>query len=92
MRKKYMVMVMMFVLVFAVFADYVSIYGVTSWSRIDSHTIILYRGSTAVAKVEVRYAFIYSTSTIKFTKDYIGPWDEIIIDGESCDITDVKRL
>jgi len=92
MKRKIFLGIMLFLLVFSIFADYVSIFGITSWSRVDSHKIIVYRGSTPIALIEVRFAFIYQTSKINFPKDYIGPYDKIIIDGEVYDITKVSRL
>jgi len=75
-----------------VWADCVDLSVSTSWARLDSHKIIVYRGSTAIALLEIPYCFIYSTSEIKLVKDYVCNWDKIIIDGDVCDITKVERL
>jgi len=75
-----------------VYAGCVDIGTATSWSCVDTHTIIIYRGSSAIALLKIPYCFIYSSSDIRPIKDYICSWDKIIIDGEVCDITKVERL
>jgi hypothetical protein len=66
--------------------------GATGWSRIDTHKIIIYRGNSAIALLEIPYCYIYSTSEIRLIKDYVCNWDKIVIDGEVCDIRKVVRL
>jgi hypothetical protein len=73
-------------------AECADVSGATSWSRIDTHKIIIYRGSTPLALLDIPYCYIYSTSEIRFIKDYVCNWDKIIIDGEVCDIRNVERL
>ena len=88
------VLLVMALLAFAVpvFADYVDVSGVDKWSRVDTHTIILYQYGQALCLVKVPYGYIYSSSEISFPDTYIGPWSKIIIDGEVEDITVVTRL
>jgi len=72
-------------------ADTVNIFGANRWSRIDTHTIIVYRGTKAICLVKT-WGFIYTTSEIRFTDDTISSFDKMIIDGNVEDIREVKRL
>jgi hypothetical protein len=72
-------------------ADTVNISGASRWSRIDSHTITVYRGSKAICVVKTR-GHIYSSSEIRFKGDTISNYDKIIIDGAAEDIREVKKL
>jgi hypothetical protein len=72
-------------------ADTVNIYGANRWSRVDSHTIIVYRGTKALCLVKT-WGFIYTTSKIRFVEDTISSYDKMIIDGDVEDIREVKRL
>lgn len=74
------------------YADCVDVSNVTAWSRVNTHTIIVYVGDTPLALLKLPYCYIYPASEIKFIKDYICSWDKIIVDEEVCDITEVKRL
>lgn len=75
----------------AAMADTVNIFGANRWSRIDSHTIIIYRGTKAICLVKT-WGFIFTTSDIRFTDDTISSYDKMIIDGDVEDIREVKRL
>jgi len=72
-------------------ADTVNIFGADRWSRIDTHTIIVYRGTKAICLVKT-WGFIYTSSQIRFTDDFISSFDKMIIDGDVEDIREVKRL
>ncbi len=72
-------------------ADTVNIYGANRWSRIDSHTIIIYRGTKAICLVKT-WGYIHSGSKIRFVDDYISNYDKMVIDGDVEDIREVKRL
>jgi len=64
----------------------------TKWSKVDTHKIIMYRGSTAIALLDIPYCYFYSSSDIKLVKNNICKWDKIIVDGEVCEIRSVERL
>ena len=87
-----LVAIMIFLFSPIAYAGCVDVSSVTSWSRIDTHTIIVYRGSTPLALLKMPYCYIYPSSEIRFVKNYICNWDKIIVDGEVCDITKVERL
>ena len=72
-------------------ADMVNIWGADRWSLVDSHTIIVYRGSKALCLVKT-LGFINRFSSIRFVDDTISNFDKVIIDGEAEDITKVTRL
>lgn len=75
-----------------ILADYVNILGWTNWSRIDSHTIIIYRFSNALCIIKVNLAFIYFNSTISIPDTYIHEGSDIIIDGKKYQMSLVKKL
>jgi hypothetical protein len=73
-------------------ADCANVSGVTGWRYIDSHTIVVYRGTQPIALLKIPWCFIFTTSQIRFLKTFICPWDKILIDGNVCDITDIYNL
>ena len=75
-----------------VFAGCADIGGANSWSRIDTHTIIVYRAGTPIALLKIPYCFIYSSSDIRIIKSLVCSWDKIFVDDEVCDISKVERL
>lgn len=62
------------------------------WTRIDNHKVVMYRGSTAIALLEIPYCYVNSGSDIRLVKPYVCNWDKIIVDGEVCDIRRVEKL
>ena len=57
------------------------------WSRVDTHTIILYQsGGDALAVVKLPYCYVYPSSRISKLKDYVCTWDKILVDEEVCDV------
>jgi len=73
-------------------ADCVDISSASSWSRVDSHKILIYRGSTAIALLVIPYCYISSGSEISFIEDIVCDGGIINIDGEECDIRNVEKL
>jgi hypothetical protein len=73
-------------------ADCANVSGVTGWRSIDSHTIVVYRGTQPIALLKIPWCFIFTTSQIRFLKTFICPWDKILIDGKVCDITEIRNL
>jgi hypothetical protein len=63
----------------------------SNWSNINTHKIIIYRGSKAIAILEIPYCDIYASSTIALDKEYICNGDKIIVSGVSCDIRNVTK-
>jgi hypothetical protein len=61
----------------------------TNWSNINTHKIIVYRGSKAIAILDIPYCDIYSSSGIRLDKEYICDEDKIIVSGTACDIRNV---
>ena len=66
--------------------------GGATWSRINSHKIIMYRGRTAIALLDIPFCMISAASEIKLINEDVCDWDKIIIDGEACEIRKVERL
>jgi hypothetical protein len=64
----------------------------TNWSNINSHKVIIYRGSTAIAVLDIPYCDIYPSSSIRLDKEYICDGDKIIVSGVACDIRNVAIL
>lgn len=91
--KKIFAVLFLVLFVCAAKADYsVYIGNAVKWSHIDSHTIVLYSYSKAICIVKARYAYIYSSSDIRFLSDYISNWDYFLLDGHREEITSVERL
>jgi hypothetical protein len=61
----------------------------TNWSNINTHKIIVYRGSKAIAILDIPYCDIYPSSGIRLDKEYICDGDKIIVSGTACDIRNV---
>jgi hypothetical protein len=70
----------------------VDLSNVTNWSNINTHKIIMYHGSKAVAVLEIPYCDIYASSTIRLDKEYVCSGDKIIVSGMTCDIRNVTIL
>ena len=62
----------------------------TNWSNINTHKIIVYRGSKAIAILEIPYCDISSSSTIGLDKEYVCDRDKIVVSGVSCDIRSIS--
>lgn len=66
--------------------------NVTNWSDINTHKIIMYRNSKAIAVLDIPNCTIYKTSEIRLIKDYVCNLDKIIVSGQICDVRSVERL
>jgi hypothetical protein len=62
---------------------------VTNWSNINTHKIIMYKESKAIAILDIPYCEIYPTSSIALDKEYVCNLDKIIVSGVACDIRNV---
>jgi hypothetical protein len=61
------------------------------WRYVDSHRFFLCIGDQAVCLVECLYAYIYPTSRIHLLKSELSSYGEILVDGETEEVTDVSR-
>jgi len=66
--------------------------NVTNWSEINTHKIIMYRKSKAIAVLDIPYCTIIKSSDIRLVKDNVCNWDKIIVSGEVCDVRSVEKL
>lgn len=66
--------------------------NVTNWSDINTHKIIMYKDSKAIAVLEIPYCTILKSSDIRLIKDTVCNWDKIIVSGEVCDVRKVEKL
>lgn len=66
--------------------------NVTNWSDVNTHKIIMYRKSKAIAVLDIPNCTIYKTSEIRLIKDYVCNLDKIIVSGQICDVRSVERL
>ncbi|RMF34316.1 MAG: hypothetical protein D6747_05125 [Chlorobiota bacterium] len=73
-------------------ADCADFSDISGWKLIDSHTIVLYRGSCAAAILQVPWCWIFPTSRIQLLKTYMCPWDRIVVDGTVCVVTEITNL
>jgi hypothetical protein len=68
----------------------VDLSNATNWSNINMHKIIMYRGSKAIAVMEIPFCDIFSSSSIRLDKKFLCKGDKIIVSGISCDIGDIE--
>lgn len=73
-------------------ADCADLSNVTNWSDINSHRIIMYRNSKAIAVLEIPYCTVLKSSDIRLVKDTVCNWDKIVVSGEVCDVRKVEKL
>jgi hypothetical protein len=73
-------------------AGCVDLGNATNWSDINTHKIIMYRKSKAIAVLEIPYCTILKSSDIRLIKDNVCNFDKIIVSGEVCDVRSVERL
>lgn len=66
--------------------------NVTNWSEINTHKIIMYRKSKAIAVLDIPYCTILKSSDIRLVKDNVCSWDKIVVSGEVCDVRSVEKL
>ena len=64
----------------------------TNWSDINTHRIVMYQKSKAIAVLEIPYCTILKSSDIRLIKDTVCNWDKIIVSGEVCDVRKVEKL
>lgn len=73
-------------------AGCVDLSNVSNWSDINTHKIIMYRKSKAVAVLEIPYCTILKSSDIRLVKDNVCNWDKIIVSGDVCDVRSIEKL
>jgi hypothetical protein len=62
----------------------------TNWSNINTHKIIMYWGSKAIAVLDIPYCDIYQSSSIRLSKAYICNGDKILVSGATCEIRNIE--
>lgn len=72
-------------------ADCADLSNVTNWSDINSHRIVMYQDSKAIAVMEIPYCTILKTSDIRLIKNTVCNWDKIIVSGEVCDVRQLVK-
>jgi hypothetical protein len=70
----------------------VDLSNATNWSDINTHKIIMYQNSKAIAILEIPYCTILKSSDIRLIKDTVCNWDKIIVSGNICDVRSVEKL
>jgi hypothetical protein len=75
-------------------ADYIyDAQSATTWTYVDTHTIILNAGGRPYALVKMPFCFIYRSSALSVLTDDLGPYDgKILVDGEVCEPNTVNRI
>lgn len=96
-RKVCIFTLLMILVTIPVFADWVSIAEISTWSRVDMSTMILYQRdkmgvSHPLCKIRIRGTAIRPESPFGFSQKYVGPGVEMVIDGVTCRIVEVTRL
>jgi hypothetical protein len=64
----------------------------TTWVVEDEHTVVFYRQSRPMARLEVPDCSMGPSSNIRLTESYVCDSDEIVIDNEKCHIVTLKVL
>jgi len=72
-------------------AGCVDLSSATNWSNINTHKIIMYRESKAIAVLDIPSCDIYPSSTIKLDKAYICSGDNIFVSGIACIIRNIEK-
>ncbi len=73
-------------------AECTSIGGFSSFSLEGTNTVILYAGSSPVARFDVRNCSVLPTSKIQLIKSDVCDGDEIMVDGSKCTMMEIKPL
>jgi hypothetical protein len=75
-------------------ADYVyNIDSNTRWSLLDSTHIVIHQYSRPMAVVKLGGCFANRASQLTFLTNHLGSFDgKIFIDGQVCDVWDVKKI
>ena len=63
----------------------------TNWSLINTHKIIMYQESKAIAVLDIPSCDISSSSSIKVDATYTCNGDSIIVSGVTCRIRKVEK-
>lgn len=73
-----------------VLSDCVDLGRANSWYVQGGHSIIFYSGPTPIARVNVPYCTLSSSSSVRLLKSYVCDGDKIIIDGSACMIMTIS--
>ena len=73
-------------------ADCVDLGKFTRWIFESEHKIIFYMGVKPIARLEVQDCQIQPSSSIRLIKSYVCDSDEIVIDGNTCNIMSLEIL
>lgn len=63
----------------------------TNWSNINSHKIIMYQGSKAIAVLDIPSCDIQPSTNIRLDKPKICNGDNIIVSGVVCKIRTIEK-
>jgi len=66
--------------------------SITNWSDIDTHRIVMYQKTKAIAVLEIPYCTILKSSDIRLIKDTVCNWDKIVVSGEVCEVRKLEKL
>jgi hypothetical protein len=75
-----------------VLADCVDLGGFRNFVLSRGNTVVLYAGSTPTGQFDVQNCDVQPQSKILLRKSMVCDGDEVIIDGNSCTVMDVKSL
>ncbi len=73
-------------------AECTSIGGFSNFSLEGTNTVILFSGSSPVARFDVLDCNVQPTSKIQLIKSDVCDGDEIMIDGSRCTMMEIKPL
>jgi hypothetical protein len=73
-------------------AECTSIGGFSNFSLEGTNTVVLYAGSSPVARFDILGCSVQPSSKIQLIKSDVCDGDEIIIDGSRCTMMEIKPL
>ncbi len=73
-------------------ADCADLSNFTRWIREGNHTIVFYMEDIPLARLDIPYCSILTSSTIRLTKFYTCDSDDVIVDNKPCSVMTVELL
>jgi hypothetical protein len=71
------------------FSDCTDLSLMTSWYVQGDQSIVFYRGNSPLAQVDLQDCTVNSSSNVRLIKTYVCDGDQIVIDGQECNIMTV---
>ncbi len=94
--KKRILIILSFILLLLspnlVSADCADLSRFTDWVREGDHTVLFYMEAIPLARIDIPYCTIHSSSTIRLNTFYVCDLDDLFVDEEACSVMTVEVL